>query len=53
MVITYKYDLFKGKINGILNNINYEYDFHFNYRSYLTTESNKMELLTNLWPDFL
>ena len=30
MVITSKYDGFKGKINGILNNNNYEYDSHFN-----------------------
>ena len=33
MVITYKNDRFKGKINGILNNINFDYKFHFISRS--------------------
>ena len=27
-----KNGIFKGKINGILNNKNYEYDFNFNSR---------------------
>ena len=40
MVITSKYDRFKGKINGI-----YEYDFHFNSRSDCTNKSNKIKWL--------
>ena len=33
MAMTLKYDRSKGRINGTLNNINYEYYFNFNNKS--------------------
>ena len=33
MEMTLKYDRSKGRINGTLNNINYEYYFNFNNKS--------------------
>ena len=43
MASTLKCDIFKGKINGILNNINYQYKFNFNSRSDWAIESNKID----------
>ena len=40
--------MLKGKINGILNNKNYEYDFHLNSRIDQTIYSNQIERLTTL-----
>ena len=34
ILITSKYDIFKGKINGTFNNKTFKYDFHVNGRSY-------------------
>ena len=32
MVVASKYDIFKGKINGILNNINDEYKLKYPFK---------------------
>ena len=45
MMTTSEYDRFKVKMNGILNNNNDEYSFHFNSRNEYTIDSNKKNIL--------
>ena len=45
MMIASKNERSEGKINGILNNKNYEYDFHFNSRSDLKIKLNQINYL--------